>query len=572
MAFDFSGVATSAAGGGVEAALGAVAPELEIFVELFKELGKVLAELAPLLEPIVEPLKELTGAVLKSLGTLIETVVSALTPALTVLNTLIQAAATYLQVLALPLKAVSTAFELVASATKAALAPLTLFLSAVQTFASVVGGALSALTDPIGAITDMAGKVKQLSAAGAEFLSLPFNALSSGISNVQSQLNGFISKLNPAYLLYWNRSVDDLQASIGKTLLPVLDAFTKVVRDIGSTINGLSGSGQDFIRGAAGGIVVLKQLAITAGAAGTILTGGLAPAFAAMVGAAAGLATQTGPVQEVFRKISAVMGGTVEKVGQAVQTLVPAVTPLFNIFGKLASAAASLVQYWSGLVSSLGPQLEAIGASIESVFDSVMEAIKPFGELLIGGTGAALKGLAQIAAQAAPIIAELAVVVSQVFKAVGEAIQSLLSFLGISLNFPTTPQESQKKDNTGLAARSSSIGSVEDYLKQAYTKAIFAGGGTKDDLPKQQLSATLGIQQELSAFKNEVITAISNAPGHLADAIIRNLPSADSVARGAADVATGGLAGQIIDFGTAAKGQLEQGLNALSQTVGSIFG
>lgn len=559
MAFDFSGVAA-----GIKAAAGAVAPELIPIIEGLEKLGKVFATVEKAIHEILKPfdslltsLKDLTASVIKLIASAVAPLVAVLKPAFDALSVAINviivpiklAAATFqtiaqainllftpfklltdafnivakivIDVLLVPLKLISIVFQAMETAANALLTPLKLVAVAFELLDAALSTLSDVVTDPIEAIGNLAGKIRGLADAGARLLAIPFDQISAGISSVQSQIAGFVQKLNPGYLIRWNLAVDDLQATIGRALLPLLEQATAAVRQIGSVINGLNGSGQDAIRAFAGGIVALKGIAAGAAAVVTVLTGGLAPALAAIVGGTIGLASTSEAAKKVFDRITLVIGGTTEQIGEALRKLEPVAAPVLRFLQKSVEEASALINRWAGLIGDLAPEFEKISLAFEEVGRAIGDAIKPLIGVLVGALAGGLKFLAEAAAGAAPYVIALVDAIKKGFLAIGRLVNDFLGLFGFKITAPGFGEvsESQKKDNTGAAAKATSIGSTDEYIRKALASAYSLGGPAKSNISEQTLTATNDLAKQASIF-NQKFEIVAKSVSEIANFLL----------------------------------------------------
>lgn len=403
------------------------------------------------------------------------------------------------------------------------------------------------------AIKNIITGTAKLSTAGAAILKLPFDVLANSIASINTHITTFIGKLNPAYLNRWNRAIDDLQAAIGHVLLPVLEHFIGMARQIGAVIYGLNDDGRAAVQGITGGIVVLKTLAAVSGALATILTGGLLPVITALVGGVAGLAETSKPVQAIFEHITLIIGGMVEKIGAAIKKLEPAVIPLFRIAGKLIEFAVRIANTLTDIFADLAPDFEAVASAIENTFDVLIETLKPLFEVFANFMKVELKGFLVIAESAISIFGQLATAFLAVAHAANELFKLLFSFLGINYTGLAAAGESKPKSAVGLAARSTSTTEPTDVLRRAREAAFALGGGVgKSDIPRMvaEISTKLGkldiIAIAIETLKTNIIEWINNPIVKLGEAV-------REAAREAAPVVGGGLRyGGLGIFGAAA--------------------
>lgn len=374
-------------------------------------------------------------------------------------------------------------------------------------FNSVVDGAKSLVTGFFGVldaekklIVGLASGVQEAAQSGSKLLQLPMQALQGVLGSIGTQINQFVAKLNPGYLIRWNMAVDDLYASIGQALLPVLQSFTATVRVVANTVNGLSSNGQLAIRAIQGGVVALGGIATAAGAVVTIASGGVIPALAAIGGGLASIASTSQAGQAMFKRLASVFGGVMNEMGDAIRKLEPSIAPVMRFFEQLVTRAGQLASYWARTLGSLGPEFERIMLALEAVKNGLMPLIQAFQGAVIGILTEGLSALARAASAAAPYIILAADYFGKLTRSIGSMLESLFGLHLPHLDLPGSPEV----NSTGKAARSTSFGSTEDLLKKAMQSAYSLGSGGKQKPEDKMASAADKLAAEVASLKNSI--------------------------------------------------------------------
>lgn len=390
--------------------------------------------------------------------------------------------------------------------------------------------ALSVPLAPLRLMTAAIGAAGDAAQKAAGLLSRPMDALQSGIAAVESQVASFVAKVNPAAAMKFTNAVDDLQAAIGKSLLPVLDKFTQVVRGIGAAFNGLTGDGQRVVQALAAGTVGLIAFGAAAAVVSAVLTGGIAPLLAAvgggLAGGLAGVGFVMADLQPVLAQVGAVVTGVIDQFGAAL--------------GQLDGAGA--VAAVLGTVGDvLGTVAGMVGRAMAAIAPGLNVVLKLFGELapVLVPLAAALAALSL-----APILAPLAVaapllyglakaaealqvpllaigrLVMDVAGQVAAAVKSLFAMAGVNLDFE--PPKGTPKDATGMAAKSVGTGDVTNALAQARQNAFALGAGTGPNPAVRTASATEELNkkvEEMKTYIRDIPNQIEQLPAKIAQAI-----------------------------------------------------
>jgi hypothetical protein len=352
------------------------------------------------------------------------------------------------------------------------------------------------------------------------FLKAGTAAFQAGINAIQSTLVGFVAKANPAAAIRFNLALDDLQATIGRAMLPALDQFTRLLRGIGSAFNGLDGNGQKLIAGIAAGTVGLIAFGAAALAVQTIMSGGLLPIFSAVAGAFGGFALVTADIGPALKEIGSIFSGVFNKLGAAVAGFVGS-GAMTAIAVSLAEVAGVIADVAGGFLTGLIPAM--------NVFAQLVQVFTPIMTSLAGAAGAMLNAVVDMWANgivsgvemAAPYLLAFGELVLQVAKLSYEGWKTLFSYIGV--NLPEFGQTNTPKgttpDNTGAAARRTSTGGVSDVLTRARESSYGAGIAKPDDPAKKSATHLANIEEEAKKIVDGVNAFLSEFPAKVAAAL-----------------------------------------------------
>lgn len=207
-------------------------------------------------------------------------------------------------------------------------------------------GVVAAMATAAGAITGMVGQVKSL-------------------------LGGFVSSFRPDVMKRFQLIVDDLMASIGENLVPLMIAAGQVFRWIGDTIAGVTKYVQPLIVGliAAFG-PLLKQFGAFYK---SIININVLGAIFKLIGTAAAT------VSEYFK----IMLPVLSAIGKVIQTIYGFGQKLITAFLNIVKSVLSVIAVIAGPFGSVLGSIAQIFADVgETIGDAIGELAKAFGELL----------------------------------------------------------------------------------------------------------------------------------------------------------------------------------------------
>lgn len=371
----------------------------------------------------------------------------------------------------------------------------------------------------------------------------PMQVLENGLANIRNQVVSFVSATDPSAVKRFDLAARDLSGVIGKALVPVLENFTAIVREIGDGIASLTPQGKVMVSA-----VVAAGVAMTAAAVGaTALSAAINSATAgipALLGAVAGGLTGLGLALKDTAGVSSVVGGVmrifrsiVDTVGEAVTRAVAQLEPLFSIFeqaapvlnvvvgvmGNLVSAAMTplvavaqtlapivtmlamdLGNYAKMLGSVLAPALQASGMAMEILLapirllatlaaaaqsvlqpalDELLSAFGQIGSLMsdISRTVSTIlsAAIAEIVDVAMPVIKSVMEVVGGVIRKLAQWLRDLVDYVRDFFGIEKRERLGPDKSSDGASIRNVNFGSVTSFLEQGYKNAFMAG-------PKEQ--------------------------------------------------------------------------------------
>lgn len=180
-----------------------------------------------------------------------------------------------------------------------------------------------------------------------------FGSVERAVVSFGNQLTKFVGQANPAAVIRFQIAVADLQAVIGRALLPVMNQVTAVVRYLADAFASLSPKTQQFVAALAGGAglgAVFGGLAAAASALIKVL--GPWPAiFGAVAGVLAGMLTQTERGRELFRAMGSVLSSLAGVIEGVLVPVLRFVTPLVEL---LAIGLAQLADVIHGILDFIG--------------------------------------------------------------------------------------------------------------------------------------------------------------------------------------------------------------------------
>jgi hypothetical protein len=377
---------------------------------------------------------------------------------------------------------------------------------------AVAGGA-SALASGAGAALAAVPPVAQALVGG-------FNALLNTSQTLSSALGPFtqlVQAVDPGLVTMFNMALEDLNASLGQSFRPLIEAgrevanvfnslFTQLAPAILPVVQQLSGAFSEIV-----GVVANAALPILESLAGTVGTvvnalvpvvGQLTPVFEQLASLVVAQAEAMGPlVEAVLPVFSALVSVAAEILSSSIgvyRALYDAVTPLVRL----------LVSSLAPVLASLGPLIGALSGIFSSLMMTYVEVLTPLIELFTTIAGAVLPVLVSVITTVTGWLTTLANAIRDLVAGIGAAVRTLeymmrtvttagawstenlnrefnRAFASIRLPGATAPRTPQGL-NRGrtFAARPARAVGIEDIGRQA-REAAFGSA----NVPQQQLQA-----------------------------------------------------------------------------------
>jgi hypothetical protein len=307
---------------------------------------------------------------------------------------------------------------------------------------------------------------------------LPLQALQRSIASVGSEIANFVRLAQPGVFQRFTLAINDLTASIGIALVPLLEKLTQVFRVIGSAIYSLSANGQLALRVLAAISVSFVTLGVvlagiaTVAVVGTIALKGFAAAIALVQailsgGALVPVMIAIGAGMEFVGTAGAALGGVLAALGSVAVTVTAVMedlTPVLNVLAgafmtfmndlgsafksltqggllaALASMFAGAAQSIGGFIKQLAPAfavLVSAGTKLIPVFSTIVSVLgqisaAPFlvlGKIIVA-TGAYLEAFASAFGT---IFSEVGNVLMDLLKVFGELVVEMLVFNPVAM-------------------------------------------------------------------------------------------------------------------------------------------
>lgn len=339
----------------------------------------------------------------------------------------------------------------------------------------VANVALSPLTSAMDSLSASVGRLQSVANTATSSL----DALTSAIS---STVGRFVALYNPAALIRFDLAVKDLNATIGRALLPVLERFTVVIREIGNAVVGLSPAGNKMI-----GVLAAVGVGL---ATATVATGVF---FGVMSGAIVGLTVLAGALGTATAIATAGISLIFGAVAGAITTFATGAAAFGFVGSEMASLKATLQQFAQVATSAF----EALSRR----FDQLMTALKPLrdalGELAMAqfeGFTTSLIVMMDAFALHVQLMQPVIMLAVSALKYMTDGIRALTTavryFLGIESG-------SRRGDATGMAVRDVRFGSPEDAWREAMKASFSLGSEGKEDYAQKSALHLLNIWQIL---------------------------------------------------------------------------
>lgn len=358
-------------------------------------------------------------------------------------------------------------------------------------------------------IAAAAGAAANVAKLGVSLLRMPLDVIDTTISAIQINIARFVKLAAPGPFMLFERAVDDLYASIGHILVPVLNVATQFIRSLGSGLNGLNEDGQKAIQAIAAGTTGMLAFAAAATLVETVLTGGILPVIAAVVGGMGGLLVMSGDFKSIFDGIASAVGGVMNAVGKMLTSLMPVAQPFLDFIADIGKLLAGTIAEYANVFTSLAPEMGALTVAFNEVKNAVMIVITSMQGAQVAILSTSIRAIAQVAALAAPYIAAFAQAIGNLVTKVVKWISDLFGIQVPNLAAP----EGELKDNTGAAARSVSTGDPADALRKARESAFQMGtGGSPASKTAENTSAIKTSMDQVQGKIDRIVTAVENFP------------------------------------------------------------
>jgi hypothetical protein len=375
--------------------------------------------------------------------------------------------------------------------------------------------------------------------------SLNFAVLDRVIGAVQGAVGRFVQLASPGEFNRFQLAVDDLQASIGRALIPVLEQATRFVRAVGNAFFGLSSEGQKTVQALAAGTIAMAAFAAAVAVVQAVVTGGIGPILTLVVGSLAGVAAVSSDLQPLLDGLSGALSGVMEGVGQMIAALAPAALSLVGALRPFGDLLGVLTRTVVAGATAAAPAVAALGEILPAVVANAMAPLQLLAEAVGGQLVASLGMLGQVAQTVGPYLAVAARLVGDFVQFVVRQVRGLFGLVGIAL--PQMPQGTPQ-DSTGAAARSVSTGDPLDVLRRARESAFSMG--TAANKPEERTASST---EAMNAKVEELLAAFRAFPDKLW-AKLTEIPAdlAEAVASATGRTVSGAVASAAPSSGTAA--------------------
>lgn len=315
---------------------------------------------------------------------------------------------------------------------------------------------------------------------------LAAGAVGTMVAAVSALLGQFVSKFSPAAVTRFERAVDNLMATLGRALLPLLDAVTGGVRWLADTLGGMLAPAREL---AGPALAALAPLFRAVGAAVRDVVGvaqaALLPAWRAVAGALRDLTPAVAPLVKVLATVAAAalafQGAVAGAIARLVAAAVPLVTFLVDTFGGLLLAAADLGRELTALAG------DALGAAVD-LFLALRDAL---GDLL-----------APVRDLAVTLVTGVVQAVKDVLGWLRRMVNGFRELLGLRRADRADP------DFRGdQAARPASFSGTDELWKKAAAQSFAAGAGAAE----KPVNTIMGHTSEIRDLLRNLPAAIARA-------------------------------------------------------------
>ena len=263
------------------------------------------------------------------------------------------------------------------------------------------------------------------------------------VGRMGSQVGSMVAKYDATSIKRFQLAADDLTATIGYSLRPLLERFTLVVRALADGFASLTPPGKALVAGLAAATVGFAAAAGAAIAFSSVMNsalGGIPAILGAVVGGATGVAFVMKDMAAIQKTLSSVMGSftvVMNTLGTAAVKLAVAFEPLFGVVAKLAEKLAGQL---AGAVLNLLPTIDRLVPVISDIITMAGELagnnlgtmVSLFGTLavIVADLLPALGGFMGVMGAIGSVIGQFIAIGLQMFSLVLKPLAMGLGFLG----------------------------------------------------------------------------------------------------------------------------------------------
>ncbi len=240
----------------------------------------------------------------------------------------------------------------------------------------------------------MANKEKKETTKTVE-LTNAFELLVDAVHDLTKSCKGFVDALNPSAILVFNQACRDLQATIGQSLVPIVETFTSVIRQSSAIISPAMLALAPIFR-------QLSQIV------GGVLTN--------VLKLLADVIMQLAPLLQFVNGIFEVLAGVIKNIAGLFSILMSVLSPVIEI---LIGVMKPAIEYLSTVFNGLGQVLEIVATIFKAFSDTLVLALREVFALndISGviyefklGVNVAIRGLLSFAAHLAMAVGATSVV------------------------------------------------------------------------------------------------------------------------------------------------------------------
>lgn len=274
---------------------------------------------------------------------------------------------------------------------------------------------------------------------GVGVAALGLTAAATAVQVAGREISQAVGKFSPGAVTRFTLASDNLTASIGRLLLPVLERLTPVVQTLADAFASLRPRGAVLVGAAAAAGAALGVAAAAAAAfaaAVSVAFGGLPLVVGAVAGGMAGLTfvlKDTAEVTRVARTAADEFVRVLNVMGAVAKVLLPGLESAASGFGRLAKAVSDqLVR----AVLVAAPALEQVGGAVVTVLDALADAMGPLQPVFDKAAGVVSRFVGTVTewvgdklAEAVGLVADLAPGLESLVESVGELLGSGFEFV-----------------------------------------------------------------------------------------------------------------------------------------------